>query len=51
MSGHTVSSIVVWKLERVGDDDADTYTGTARFLELDFHYQSDTEGSRQEYVK
>lgn len=49
MSGYRldggVSIMLVWKLERVGGDASDTYTGTARFLEFDIHYQSDGNGS------
>lgn len=51
MTGKTISAMIVWKLERVGGDLSDTYAGNARFLELDFHYQKDSEGSRQEQAK
>lgn len=46
-----VSAMIAWKLERVGGDDLDTYAGQARLLELDFHFQMDTAGSRQEASK
>ena len=51
MDGKTISCMIVWKLERVGGNVADTYTGTARFLELDFHYEIDSPGSAEETTK
>lgn len=43
-----VSTCIVWTLERVGGDASDTYGATARFLELDIHYELDLPGSRYE---
>ena len=51
MTGKTISCMVLWKLERIGNDGSDDYTGTARLLEFDIHYEIDTLGSRQEYIK
>jgi len=46
-SGHTISSILLIKLYR----DDNVYSGDALTWEIDFHYQVDSLGSRQEYVK
>lgn len=45
---HTLSSMLVCRLYRVNDGD---YSGDAGLLEIDFHYQIDSDGSRQEYIK
>jgi hypothetical protein len=50
-SSHTLSSILICRLYRTGGAAADTYTGTAFALQLDFHYEKDTQGSRSEYTK
>jgi len=48
----TVSSIIMWKMSRLAStDELDNDTNAWLLLELDFHYQNDTEGSRQETVK
>ena len=49
--GAAVSTMIMWKLTRVAGDVLDTYTGNARLLEFDIHYQIDTVGSRQEHTK
>jgi len=49
--GLGISSMLICRLTRLGDDAADTFTGIAYAMEFDFHYQMDTIGSRQEYVK
>lgn len=47
-----ISSMLIGRLTRMSSSDAaDTYTGNACFLEIDFHYQVDTAGSREEYIK
>jgi hypothetical protein len=46
-----LSSIMCWKLSRIGGDSTDTYGADARLLEFDIHYEIDTMGSREEYVK
>jgi len=45
--GAAVSTMMIWKLSRVATDGTDDYTGDARLLEFDIHYQIDTIGSRQ----
>lgn len=42
-----VSSIMLIKLYR----DDNTYTGNAVTYQFDIHYQKDTIGSRQEFIK
>jgi len=49
--GTGVSSIIMGQLCRVGEDAADTFTGTAYGIEIDFHYQIDAPGSDQETTK
>ena len=46
-----ISSLVLWKLSRIGGDASDTYGADARLLELDFHYIVDGRGSQQEFTK
>ncbi len=50
-TGHTLSSMLVCRLYRNSSHADDDFTGKAGFLEFDFHYEIDTIGSRQEYVK
>lgn len=50
-SGKTISSMLICRIARRGGNTADTYSGNAGAMEIDFHYQLDTFGSRQEYVK
>lgn len=50
-TGKTLSSMIKFKLSRIGGDVLDTYTGDALLLQFDFHYERDTLGSRQEYIK
>lgn len=49
--GKKVSSILKWRLTRVGGDGGDTYGADAKLLEFDIHYQVDSSGSTTEYVK
>lgn len=44
---HNLSSMLVCRLYRVNVG----YTGDAGLLEIDFHYQVDSDGSNQEYTK
>lgn len=46
-NNHTLSSMLVCRLYR----DSDSYSGEAGLLEIDFHYQVDSDGSNQEYTK
>ncbi|KAF0198406.1 MAG: hypothetical protein FD166_1459 [Bacteroidetes bacterium] len=50
-SGKGISSMLVCRIARRGSNPADTYSGNAGAIEFDFHYQLDTYGSRQEYIK
>jgi hypothetical protein len=47
--GKTISSMICIYLVRTGT--GDTFTGDANLYEIDIHYQRDTRGSREEYVK
>jgi len=52
MTGITsVSCLIIWKLSRLGGDASDTYGSAATLAEFDIHYQIDTMGSNEEYVK
>jgi hypothetical protein len=51
MIGKTISSMILCRLSRVGGNVNDTYPDDAALLEIDFHFQLDTPGSRQETVK
>lgn len=51
MTGYTISSIIKWKLSRIGDDVTDTYNADAALLEFDIHYEVDSFGSDTEYTK
>ena len=46
-----ISHGIIGHVSRIGEDARDTYTGTAYGIELDFHYQIDSPGSREEYIK
>jgi len=50
-TGKTLSSMLVCRIFRDGDNGADTFAGLAGALEVDFHYQKNTVGSRDEYTK
>ena len=50
-TGKTISSMLICRLYRDGGDSNDTYNADAALLEIDFHYEVNTLGSRQEYVK
>ena len=51
MTGYTLSSCVVWKLSRVGNNAGDTYDDVVSLIEFDIHYEVDGFGSEDEYVK
>lgn len=51
MDGYKGSSVLLWKLSRVGGDAADTYAADARILEFDIHYEVDSFGSELEFIK
>lgn len=50
-SGKTISSMLICRVFRDGDNAADTYSGYAGALEIDFHIQINSMGSRLEYTK
>jgi hypothetical protein len=51
MIGYRISAMIKFRLSRVGGDALDTYPADAKVLEFDCHYQVDSNGSRQEFVK
>jgi len=50
-TGKQISSMLVCRLTRLGDDIEDDFTGNAFFLEFDLHFEVNTMGSRQEFIK
>jgi hypothetical protein len=50
-TGLTISNMLICRLSRDGSDATDTFTGDAALLEVDIHFQKDTRGSLQEYIK
>lgn len=50
-TGKTISSILMCRLYRNGVDANDNYTGDAALLSIDFHYEIDTFGSREQFIK
>lgn len=51
MTGMKLSSVIKWKLSRIGGDALDTYDDDAKLYEVDFHYQIGSVGSGEEYSK
>ena len=52
MSAYNVSAVILWRVSRLAlSDAADNDTTETVFLEFDIHYQNDSFGSVQEYVK
>lgn len=51
MTGATLSSLIFWKISRVGGDALDTYGADARLVEFDIHYQIDSFGSQDTFRK
>lgn len=51
MTGKKISTVISCRLFRNSSDAADTYTGTAGLLYIDWHYQVDGPGSRSELAK
>ena len=50
-TGKTISSVLTGRLTRLTSDPGDDFTGIAYGLEIDFHHQINTIGSRQPLVK
>ena len=51
MPGKTLSTMVLWRVSRIGGSGSDTYVSDARLLEFDIHYQTDSLGSNEKYIK
>ena len=51
MVNNKISTMLSCRIYRAGNDPADTYGTEAALLEIDFHYQLNTPGSLQEYIK
>lgn len=47
-TGKTLSSIIIVKIYR---ETGDSYSGDARLIQFDIHYEVDGSGSRNEYIK
>lgn len=50
-TGKTLSSMLICRLYRDAGNGSDTYNADAAALEIDFHYEINTLGSREEYTK
>ena len=50
-TGIGISTIMVCRLFRAVEDSNDTFSNEVGFLGFDIHYESDTQGSRSEFVK
>lgn len=50
-TGKTISSMLVCRLHRNAGAGSDTLAADVAFLEIDFHYQVDSMGSREENLK
>lgn len=51
MTGFGISSMVLFKLSRLGGDALDTVANDIQLLEFDIHYQVDAPGSNFEFIK
>ena len=51
MRDKKISTLIFWKLSRIGGDVADTQTGDARLIEFDIHYMVDGRGSQLPFSK
>lgn len=51
MTGNTLSDLILIQLGRLVTDAGDTYGADALLYEFDIHYQIDSQGSRQEFIK
>lgn len=49
MTGKKFSCMLLMLVSRLGDDETDTYTGTAKLNEVDIHYEVQGFGTREEY--
>lgn len=51
MSGNLISTMIAGRIYRDGANLLDTYPDSAALHELDFHFQLDTPGSKQQFLK
>ena len=51
MPNNKISTMITGRIYRFGNSPLDTYPGGAFLHEIDFHFQLDTPGSRQEFTK
>jgi hypothetical protein len=51
MPGKTFSCMLLLLISRLGNDAADTYTGTAKLNEIDIHYEINGFGTSNEYSR
>ena len=51
MTGLEISAMILFRLSRLGGDALDTLAADVDLLEFDIHYQIDTPGSGQEFIK
>lgn len=49
--GAKISTMLTGRISRIGNDGADTYTSDAVLHEVDFHFQVNTPGSKQPFIK
>lgn len=50
-TGIGISTIIICRLYRAASNGSDTFANDVGLLSMDFHYEIDTEGSRNEYIK
>jgi len=51
MTGEAISTMLIVRIARLGNDAGDTYGADARLLEFDIHYEVDSLGSLGEFTK
>lgn len=50
-SGLKISAILICRLYRIAGHSSDTFPGDVGFLGFDIHYEQDTQGSRNQWIK
>lgn len=50
-TGKGISSMIQMRLQRLGGDASDTFSGNAQLVSMDIHYQEDSPGSEAEFAK
>jgi hypothetical protein len=51
MTGETLSTVMKWRVSRIGGDGTDTYGADAKGIEFDIHYRMNSLGSGLEFEK